>query len=234
VNFSVKLTIEPASEIDYRISQPDWLINMDSRPIMDAQQSETVVSGADVAGNAGDLSVFTGSAQQTAPTSEAKEPTTQNAAANCGNEEPKVDGECVLHTLNTILEHYKMPLATAADLDKHLPTIVTANDRCGTTASALGHADGTLDEGEAVIQQARLYLKEKLGDGNYKFINVRPSSINYSCDSNKFFLKLSKILPKTVKSIRLGKDKIPHKQFGPLNELRCEFNQYLGFKYFDA
>jgi hypothetical protein len=45
---------------------------------------------------------------------------------------------------------------------------------------------------------------------------------------------LSKILPKTVKSIRLGKDKIPHKQFGPLNELRCEFNQYLGFKYFDA
>jgi hypothetical protein len=56
----------------------------------------------------------------------------------------------------------------------------------------------------------------------------------YSCDSNKFFLKLSKILPKTVKSIRLGKDKIPHKQFGPLNELRCEFNQYLGFKYFDA
>jgi hypothetical protein len=69
-----------------------------------------LVSGAEVAGNAGDLSVFTGSAQQTAPTSEAKEPTTQNAAANCGNEEPKVDGECVLHTLNTILDHYKMPL----------------------------------------------------------------------------------------------------------------------------
>ena len=57
---------------------------------------------------------------------------------------------------------------------------------------------------------------------------------NYYCDSNKFFLKLSKILPKTVKSIRLGKEKIPHKQFGPLDELRREFNQYLGFEYFDA
>eukprot|EP01047_Picozoa_sp_COSAG01_P118696 COSAG01_NODE_47388_length_390_cov_5.810997_1_plen_64_part_10 len=52
-------------------------------PTQDARQPEIVVSGAEVAGNAGDLSVFTGSAQQTAPTSEAKEPTTQNAAANC-------------------------------------------------------------------------------------------------------------------------------------------------------
>jgi hypothetical protein len=231
VNFSVKLTIEPASEIDYRISQPDWLINMDSRPIMDAQQSETVVSGADVAGNAGDLSVFTGSAQQTAPTSEAKEPTTQNAAANCGNEEPKVDGECVLHTLNTILEHYKMPLATAADLDKHLPTIVTANDRCGTTASALGHADGTLDEGEAVIQQARLYLKEKLGDGNYKFINVRPSSIRVFQDREDGFLLVHGCLNRSAAASTLSHEDPLDKQWymqlitQDADEIGKEFNK---------
>ena len=49
-------------------------------PTQNARLPETVVSGAEVAGNAGDLSVFTGSAQQTAPTSEAKEPTTQKWA----------------------------------------------------------------------------------------------------------------------------------------------------------
>jgi hypothetical protein len=56
---------------------------------------------------------------------------------------------------------------------------------------------------------------------------------NFPDTPHKFFMALSKVLPKSCATVRKGRHKIYHKGFGTLTECRAEMNSYLGFHYFD-
>jgi hypothetical protein len=71
-------------------------------------------------------------------------------------------------------------------------------------------------------------------DDIWRIVKAEGHSLrNFPDSSHKFFLALSKVLPSSCESCRVGRGKKYCKRFESLSSCRRDMNTYLGFPYFD-